>query len=61
MAKQYWSDDEIGREAMIDTRIQGKSYSYVERVSGVIDSGRTKESRRKNHKESEVIREKELH
>ena len=48
MAKQYWSDDEIGRGAMIDTR---KELPYVERVSGVIDSGRTKESRRKNHGE----------
>ena len=51
MAKQHWDKDEIGRGAMIDTRIQGKSYSYVERVSEEIDSGRTKESRRKNHKE----------
>ena len=38
--EQHWGNEQIVEEQW---QIQGKSYCYIERVSGVTDSGRTAE------------------
>ena len=56
MTKQYWSDDGIGRGAIINTRKE----LQLRRESDWIDrQWKNSRTQRKTQKESEVIRERE--